>query len=406
MSDQLVMRTSFAMLLFLSSALTACSTPEMSGTQEVSYGGRKAEGVTQIQLQEELQRSSSQLIERVTQSYDSLSEMEDPESEQIALRHMLRIVSSVVDIMTGPYPEVNLLDMLAFTRLNRGVMEDYWIPEVYGAHGRELMDGFRRSEADLVKIADRVSTREQQQRLFDLVDTWRRENPKQIYVERVRLTDFAMKAGRVEEERDKQAKGLLASVKAAATSVDEASLLVNRALLLSKAMPPIIRLQARLGAQEVLSDSTEYLSEIGVAAGEAGPALRDLNASTARLEAILDRAPQVMSEFRRYFPRDTTAAFSEKLALTERITGNLTSVLQGLERISRDPGQEGFRVVRAEMDGFVWTVALALLLVGGGWAVFWWSGYYLYRRSYLRALTRAEQERDRSRRPPASGAAA
>ncbi|MEO7162023.1 MAG: hypothetical protein ABI041_03810 [Bdellovibrionia bacterium] len=95
------------------------------GERKVHSGKAKRKIISQAELQDIVQRFSMQRIERLSQTFEDVERAGDAATVQSAIRHLLRIASSLVDIATGPYPEVNLLDMTALVRLCRKVLEDY-----------------------------------------------------------------------------------------------------------------------------------------------------------------------------------------------------------------------------------------------------------------------------------------
>ena len=83
------------------------------------------------ELQESLQRFTTQFADRITQAMDELERASPPGVRDEALRKNLLYVSSALEISTGPDPEVNLLDMFVFVRLCRTALERHWIPRFY-----------------------------------------------------------------------------------------------------------------------------------------------------------------------------------------------------------------------------------------------------------------------------------
>ena len=114
--------------------------------------------------------------DRVTQATETLERSTPPAIRDEALRKNLLYVSSAVEIAAGPFPEVNLLDMLVFVRLSRAVLEAHWIPDLYGSAGRELAEVFARSDEELTGVADRALTAEQVARLDALIAGWLADN--------------------------------------------------------------------------------------------------------------------------------------------------------------------------------------------------------------------------------------
>jgi hypothetical protein len=227
------------------------------------------EDATEFELQQELQRFATQFIDRVTQATEVLGRSPRVEVGDEALRKNLLYVSSAMEIASGPFPEINLLDMIVFVRLSRTVLDRHWIPSLYGQQGNDLAEVFARSERELTDLASRALSAAQRQQLANLADTWLADNPDQVRVEGVRLADFAAAAGSAAAGRAGQARGLLASVKSATRTANHALLLSERGLFLFHRLPFLWRLQARLGAREILNDALVRMTE-----GPESPAAR------------------------------------------------------------------------------------------------------------------------------------
>jgi hypothetical protein len=154
---------------------------------------------------------------------------------------------------------VNLLDMVVLIHLSRSVLERHWVPELYQEEARELVEVFARSEAELAELSARVLSPEQRAQLAHIIDGWLAENPAQVRVEGIRLTDFAEAVGGA-AARATEAKGLLSSVTSATRAANQMLLLSERALFLLQRLPFLWRLQARIGAREMLGDTVAQLS--------------------------------------------------------------------------------------------------------------------------------------------------
>ena len=129
----------------------------------------------EVELQQELQRFTTQFVDRITQATEVLERAALAGVRDEALRKNLLYVSSAMEIATGPFAEINLLDMIVFVRLSRSVLERHWIPKLYGSEGHDLAEVFARSESELAEVAARVLTAEQRTQLTSLVETgWRR----------------------------------------------------------------------------------------------------------------------------------------------------------------------------------------------------------------------------------------
>jgi len=214
-----------------------------------------------LELQDALQRFTTQFADRVTQAMEPLERSSRAAIRDEALRKNLLYVSSALEIASGLDPQVNLFDMVVFVHLSRAVLEKHWIPVLYRETGADLAEVFARSEQELQALEEQALTRAQQAQLLNVVDTWLAENPQQTRVEGIRLADFARMAGNAAAERAIQTKGLLSSVSMASRVANQALLLTERGLFLVHRMPSVWRLQARLAARDMVSDAVTQLSE-------------------------------------------------------------------------------------------------------------------------------------------------
>ena len=213
-----------------------------------------------FELQEELERFTTRFSDRVTHAAGRLERSRRPEVSEEALRKNLRYVSAAMEIATGLAPEVNLLDMIAFVHLSRTVLDEHWVPEVFGAEGAELSGEFANAERELAEIAARALSAAQRDQVIAVADSWLEANPGLTRVEGVRLADFSAEAGTAAANRAGQARGLLASVKTATRTANQAMVLSERALFLFHRLPFLWRLQARLAAREMLRDGIAQLT--------------------------------------------------------------------------------------------------------------------------------------------------
>ena len=215
-----------------------------------------------LELQDALQRFTTQFADRVTQAMEALERASQAAIRDEALRKNLLYVSSALEIASGLDPEVNLLDMIVFVHLSRATLEKHWIPVLYREMGADLAAVFARSEKELEALAEQSLTSAQQTQLLNVVDTWLAENPNQFRVEGIRLADFARMAGNAASERAMQTRGLLSSVSTASRAANQALLLTERGLFLLHRMPSVWRLQARLAARDLMADlATELLED-------------------------------------------------------------------------------------------------------------------------------------------------
>jgi hypothetical protein len=218
--------------------------------------------LSERELQQWLQRFTTQFTDRIIQATEVLEQSSNPGIRDQALRKTLLYFSSALEIATGPFPAIDLLDMIVFVRLSRASLEEHWVPTLYAAEGVEMVEVFAKSEQDLWEMAGVALGTEQRDQLMRLIDDWRAENPRQVRVEGIRLSDFSTAAGNVAAARAAQAKGLLSSVKTATQTANQALHLSERGLFLLHRLPFLWRLQVRLAARELLGDALKQAQQV------------------------------------------------------------------------------------------------------------------------------------------------
>jgi hypothetical protein len=257
---------------------------------------RERRRVPQQELQEDVQRFAGELIERTGRAAIEIMGSGAPDKISTeALRRGVAYESGALDVATEPLPEVALLDMLVFVRLNRRVLSDYWIPQVFGERGRPFGSAFEQAEGRLWPIANKILDPSQGEALIRRIDEWRSKNPDLVFVEFVRLTDFSRRAGgNAAVVRPEDVRGLLSSVHGATKAADEAVLLAERALFLASRLPFIARHQARLGGREVIGDTMELLGSTDALV----ESVRSLQPILAELRALETSGIEALRESR------------------------------------------------------------------------------------------------------------
>jgi hypothetical protein len=220
--------------------------------------------MSQTELQEDVQRVASVLMDRVAEVVYPLVDEEDhaPLHREALMRRALGYSASALDIAVGPAPELNTLDMLVFTVLCRDALERHWIPQRLGSNGQPFVSAFRHAEDDLWEISAKFLSTKEQDDVRELIATWQTEHAGQFRVENVRFLEFSAHAGQIANERAAKSRGLLGHVRSATAAADQALLISERAFFLAQHMPFLMRLQARVGAHETLSDSLARLHDL------------------------------------------------------------------------------------------------------------------------------------------------
>ena len=353
--------------------------------------------VSQAEIQQDLQRFVARFSGQINQATQAI--MEDASSKlfEPALRHTLHALSSSFDIVAGPVPEVNLLDMVVFVSLSREVFASHDLPKVFGEKGQEVARAFAKSEEQIWQIARKVLGPEQEQWLRDAIRSWRSQHPEQTRVAGVRFAEFSGLAADRQGRTD--ASGILAGVRSATRTADAALLLGERGMFLAPRMPYIARLHARLGVYEILHDSLRQLDRMEALLArttELRPMLSELNelvtrTSTLALEAqrtssaahalsesawpLLQGAERLLTP-----PGQTGAEHNRVQTLVESTTGlvqKTQALVQDLNGMTQGDPLAAMSAAATRLEHFSKRLLWGAAVVGAGLIVLFWTGYYL-----------------------------
>jgi ElaB/YqjD/DUF883 family membrane-anchored ribosome-binding protein len=181
----------------------------------------EAAETSRTRLEEQLRRYSDRFVTRVTLGANQVRDTSESSDARFrALQWKTVSLSTMVELAIGQDPVTNLLDMMVMTTLSRLVLEDYWLPVVFGeSEGAALVEDYRLLEEDIWRIADQVLTPDQQETLRSLIVEWHEENPDQILPWYVRLDEFS--GQRAADLQDLGRSGGLLGIRAARESIDE-----------------------------------------------------------------------------------------------------------------------------------------------------------------------------------------
>jgi len=362
----------------------------------------RRELVSQAELQQDLQRfvaGFSGQINQATQAImaDSSSKLFEP-----ALRHTLHALSSSMDIVAGPAPEVNLLDMVVFVSLSREVFVTHDLPKVFGEQGQELAHALAKSEEQIWSIAQKLLTAEQEQWLRDAIRAWRLQHPEQTRVAGVRFAEFSGLVAALQGRTD--ASGILAGVLSATRTADAALLLGERGMFLAPRMPYIARLHARLGVYEVMNDTmgqVDRLEALLARTSELRPMLGELNelvtrgSSLAREAQITSVAAQALSESawplmqgaqQLMSPLGQTEANTNPVqTLVDASTGLVQkthALVQDLNGMAHGDPLAAMNAAATRLEHYGKRLLWQAAALGAGLIVLFWAGYYLTRHAW------------------------
>jgi hypothetical protein len=278
-------------------------------------------GMTRAELEDHVRRFADRYFTRIAIATNELAQ-NTTSDEHASLMHDWKAVSqtAVVDIAIGPNAVTNLLDMMALTRLSRLVVENYWVPEVFGEElGSEFQRAFVDLENDIWTVADDVLTQRQQDDLGVLVDDWHAENPDQYYPWYIRLSNFSgQRAASLAAVQ--RSGGMLKEVARAREAAEEIQAFGERVLFYLQRAPMIT--------------SNEFESGIGDVLNR--PQVARLLDDTARFVTSVDRLVQMIEDL----PEERLAIvdqFMDRLA-DERLAmfRDVSDVEPGLRQVLTD----------------------------------------------------------------------
>ncbi|WP_408097129.1 hypothetical protein ACJVC5_19020 [Peredibacter sp. HCB2-198] len=339
----------------------------------------------QLELQEDVQRFFSRFVERVVQVYYDPAMYRTTKLGELSLREYLLYESEALKIATGPYPEVNLLDMIVFIKLNKVVVRDYWTPKYYGKAGNKLWKAFKTSEDDIESIAKKIMDEKQLKQVDQLVRQWFKDNPGQFRVEKIRIGDFSSVASKVSQGQGGifetlSISNLLVGTKDTVKAVDQMVLVANRGIFLAQHLPGLIRLQARLGSNEVMDDVSMRMAKsqgMWNKLNETKPIVNDLSGLVAQLNELVQNSKELSHSVNKAVPQGVN--WSDDLKEIHGTVNTLNSMLMqinsnGLRRT------EVLREIKQEFRSSVWFLAMVIVLIALCVSVFWWGGAYLVKK--------------------------
>lgn len=326
--------------------------------------GSKQPDIDQLVLQENIQRFYARFTESVVQGF-----WDDPALEVTAkdtiLKQYLLYDQEALKIATAPYPEINLLDMLVFIKLNKEVIRRYWIPEVYQKNGWGIYQAFVQSEKDIDRVALKVLSVDQLETITQGVRDWLNENPYFVRVEKIRVADFT-KFARTKNDKSFSfsISQLFVDTKSAVKAVDQVTLVGNRALFLAQHMPLLMRLHARIGSQEILTDSISTLQGAPALAegiSEVSPLITNMNSLVLNIKDLMNRPKKKK-------PTDINHALDQM----DSVVTKGTLLLREANTLKTTDGSTLKELMRY--------AGKIMIIVAATTSAFWWGGYYICKR--------------------------
>ena len=213
---------------------------------------------TFIQLEE--LRSADALFQMTSSSLDEYSSrVNTPEARLKALKWKLSLGSSIVNMATGPNPTANLLDLVTFTTLMRGTLEDAAPKATPPGSLDDWLNHSRVLETNAWMMSGFILTSNQQQVLRTAIAQWRQQNPaakNMLFARPEELATLIRKIG----HRDSEAQGVfekdrldpMADLDPAIREVTRTRLFAERAMFAAQRTSTLMRWQVELLTEQVM----------------------------------------------------------------------------------------------------------------------------------------------------------
>jgi len=252
---------------------------------------------------------------------------------------------------------------------------------VFGEHADPLIEAFAESEREVWELCSMIVEPAQREDLRMLIDSWLERHPDTVRVEIVRFGLFASRVGEVAEELSGKARGILGTVRQATMAADQALLLGERAIFLANRFPNLIRLQARLGAQDVISDSIEHAKAVAPALDkipDPRPVVQDLTKLAAESRAAAEETRLTVEALKPFLgdPR----VVQSTLDSSNRLAGTSLELVREVRALTPRDAEALTTTVEKQIDRMARRIVAYLGLLGAACAGLFWGGYYLVRR--------------------------
>lgn len=349
-------------VFFIFCSLTGCVSTEKKRSQKV---------ISQLQMQEDIQRFYTRFTERIVEAIHNDGIV--TEYSQDALKEYTLYDSEALKIATSPFPTVNLLDMIVFIKLNKTVIKSYWIPKGLGA-GEKLLVAFEESEKDISQISQKLLTQDELNEVDYLVQEWVRDNPTKFRVEKIRFANFSKFAKDLEHRKSFSLSKIFVNTDNVVNAADQMILMANRGIFLAQQMPFILRLQSRIGVQEVIQDSITSMQsapKIIKEINETKPLVHDLITLASELDNLAKNSHGLLKTMQDSL---TNGDVHRSLAQADSLLKSTTAFIQQA-KLDKPPGY-----LKDELRGLIWFGGGVLILVGVCISVAWWTGYYVSKR--------------------------
>jgi len=345
-----------SVLVSLVAAVSGCRMVQQTGTiplnaMSAAVPRSKSGQPDPAALQGELQRYADDYLSRIVPALDEYARSAGtPEAGRQALEWKLSVGSSVVNIVSGPNPTANLVDLLALATISRITLEDYWINTERGPAFQFWLNASRALETNAWRLAEGVLTPAHQQQLRDSIQQWRVSHPD---FRRVFFARPQENASLVRQSGEKTADrgsvfalvGLdpTAGLDPAVREVTRTRLFAERAMYTAQHMPFLLRWQIELLADQLVSGSqvATALTNVSSLAQSADRLSRATESASQTVSQLPDRVSAERKaildalEAQEGKLRELSAEVARTLASGEKLSTSLSTTITNFDALMK-----------------------------------------------------------------------
>jgi hypothetical protein len=287
---------------------TAASLPKQT-IRLVTLGKNGQPAFDPVDVQQKLLRFADEFSLTMTLAMDRLQRGTNHIGQAELLRWKLTLGTESCTAASGPNSLANLLDITVMVTVTRMMLEDHWMPNVFGESARPLLESCRLAETKIWQIAAGVLSPTQLEELRQAIQTWHQQNPLPESAVSARAIGFTPRIN-----NDKQTLrpdsvftlfriDPLAGMDPAVRELTETRMFAERAMFVTQKMPTLLRWQMELlsldaselpTVRQLTTNATQVSSAIERVAGVAEKLPDQLSAERAAiLQALRDQEKAV-----------------------------------------------------------------------------------------------------------------
>jgi hypothetical protein len=242
------------LIVWLGVVVTGCRHVQGAADQPDKSKATAKAAKDPAELQQQLFRFTDQYLAQLLGAVEQLDAADPRLTREMAQRIRVGYAGDVWMAASGPNIYADLLDLVTVIALSRIVIEEHWIPEIFGDSAAPLLKVVSNAERDIWTIAAGVLSAEEQDELRQAIRIWREENPEAVnamYVRAIGLAKSVADASPSDRARSRSVFRFLmvdplAGLDPATRELAQTRLTAERAVYIAQRLPFVMRWQGEL----------------------------------------------------------------------------------------------------------------------------------------------------------------